>query len=340
MKILLLILFLSFTQLASAQTEFLVANFSEDYYGKVVINDTSKVFSEGSITIYDTKTDKKRIRVDSKELALSLHSGEVLANIVSLPDGEQSVIIYDDFNFDGKKDFAIEDGQNSCYRGPSFKIFLAEKNSFNLNLPFTRLAQEYCGMFQIDSNKKKIYTMTKSGCCWHEFSEFIVENNKPKAIKIVTTEKDFAFNILTEQTWNGEKMIEKKTRTIDMDREGIEKILSFTIPENDTKMILYNINNRTLNYALVKKDQTVEFFFPIETIYKNPDFKFQKKNNSCFLDFINKNTSYKIYERDDELGIEIKSDGQIYNFAGSTKTKDGSLNSLSKINLDNVVFQD
>jgi len=40
-------------------------------------------------------------------------------------------------------------------------------------------------MFEVDPKGKRIHTMTKSGCCWHQVSEYIVENNNPKAISIV-----------------------------------------------------------------------------------------------------------------------------------------------------------
>ena len=113
-----IILFTLFIKLTSAQTVFTVDSFAADYYGKVEIDDTAQVFSKGWVAIYERKTNKEIIKVVSDELALSLHHGKVIANIAELPYGEQSLIMYDDFNFDGKKDFAIEDGQNSCYHGP------------------------------------------------------------------------------------------------------------------------------------------------------------------------------------------------------------------------------
>ncbi len=332
-------IFLVFMHLTFAQTIFTVNNFSSDFYGKIEISDTSEVFSKGCIAIYDSKTNKQIIKVVSDELAISLHDGKVFANIKSLPYGEQSLIMYDDFNFDGKKDFAIEDGQNSCYHGPSFLIYLATDNGFILSEAFTRLAQEYCGMFQVDNYEKKISTMTKSGCCWHEYSEFIVENNKPKAIRITTEEQDLAFNIFTEQTWNGKTMVKKTTKTIDTEQEGIQVIFSFVIPKNGKKIILYNINDRTLNYAFIHEDNTVEFSYPIETVYKNPDFKFDSSSTNRSVTFTNKDATYKIYDLPSKLGIEIKVDGKIYNLVGDIQTRKGGLDNLLKVQLDNVVYK-
>jgi len=336
MKILATILLTILTMLTFAQKVFKVDNFSKDYYGKIQISDTSEVFTKGWVAIYDRKTNKQLIKVTSDELALELHDGKAVANIKELPYGEQSLIMYDDFNFDGKKDFAVCDGQNSCYHGPSFKIYLAANNGFLYNKDFTRLAQEYCGMFNVDSEAKKIYTMTKSGCCWHEFSEFIVVNNKPKPIKIETEEQDMPFNITTQEIWNGKSMVKKSIKTIDTDQEGIEVILSFKIPQNDKEIILYNINDRTLNYALVKKDSTVEFSYPIETVYQNPDFEFDSTTNNLAVTFKNKTAHYQVYDRPNEIGITINSDGKTYNWVGDLNTKKGSLDRLRTVKLDNV----
>src|SRR6266498_5889224 len=120
MRTLTTILLTILTTLTFAQKIFTVDNFSKGYYGKIQISDTSEVFSKGWVAIYDRKTNKQIIKVVSDELALTLHKGKAVANIKSLPYGEQSLIMYDDFNFDGKKDLAISDGQNSCYHSPSF----------------------------------------------------------------------------------------------------------------------------------------------------------------------------------------------------------------------------
>lgn len=326
-------------QFAVAQAIFTVDSFAEKYYGKLALSDTSAVFSKGWVAIYDRKTGRQMIKVDADELPLSLHDGKVLANIKSLPYGEQSVIIYEDFNFDGRKDFAICDGQNSCYHGPSFKIYLATDKKFSFNEAFTRLAQEYCGMFQVDYDTKTISTMTKDGCCWHEFSQFIVKDNKPFATNITSVDNYLPFEIITEQTWNGKSMVKKTTKRIDLDQEGIKLILSFIIPENGKKVVLYNINDRTLNYAILRKDSIVEFSYPIETVYKNPDFKFDRTPDNRSVTFKNENATYKIYDKPTKLGIEITVNGKTYHMSGSYETKTGGLDRLLNIQLDNVVNQ-
>src|SRR5690606_16191548 len=107
---------------------------------------------------------------------------------------------------------AIMDGHNSCYGGPSFRVYLATGKGFSFNEAFTRLAQEYCGMFGVDPDQKKIYTMIKSGCCWHESTQFIVKDNKPFATKITSVEHELPFEIISQQSWNGKAMVKKTTK--------------------------------------------------------------------------------------------------------------------------------
>lgn len=341
MKILTTLFLLIVSNSIFAQVVFTVDNFSKDYYGKVAIEDTSEVFSKGWVAIFDTKTNKQLVKVTSDELALELHEGKVVANIKELHYGEQSLIMYDDYNFDGRRDLAIEDGQNSCYHGPSYKVYLATKKGFAYSKDFTKLAQDYCGMFDIDSSNKIISTMTKSGCCWHQYSEFVVENNKPKAIKIVEDDQtDFPYGIHSEEIWNGKKMVKTAHRTIDLEQEGIKIVLSFTAEQNDKQVVLFNINDRTLNYALVQKDGTVEFSYPIETVYQNPDFKFDTAQTTRYVSFVNKNARYRIYEdKDGKVGIEIGVGNKDYMWLGLDGSKQGSLDELLRVKLDNVVIR-
>ncbi len=163
-----------------------IEDFSDEYYGKMKVENPEKVFSKGWVAIYDKKSNKEIIKVNSDELAFTLHDGKIKSNILQLPYGEQSNVIYKDFNFDGINDFAIMDGQKSCYHGPSFKVYLGTNGTFIYNEDFTKLAQQYCGMFNVNYEKKEINTMFKSGCCWHEYSDFKVINNIPQLVSKYT----------------------------------------------------------------------------------------------------------------------------------------------------------
>jgi hypothetical protein len=70
------------------------------------------------------------------------------------------------------------------------------------------LTKDYCGFFEVNEQEKKISTMTKSGCCWHQYSDFIVKNNNPKKVRVVTEEYSLkedgeTLTITTEKLING-----------------------------------------------------------------------------------------------------------------------------------------
>src|SRR5690606_9817462 len=47
---------------------------------------------------------------------------------------------------------------------------------------------------------------------------------------------------------------------------------------------------------LVRKDNTVEFDYPVESAYQHPDFEFDRTPDNRSVIFSNKNSTYKIYE--------------------------------------------
>lgn len=339
-NILLLIMIFISVQLYS-QTTYKIDNFSEKYVGIVTVDKgyENEIFKKGSISIIDTKTNKSIIKIESDELTFDIEeNGKVKTNVLELPYGEQSIIIYQDFNFDGIKDLAVLDGQFSCYHGPSFKIYLETKKGLIYSVAFTQLAQEYCGMFQVNYENKTLYTMTKSGCCWHQFSTFKVVNNIPKPLLIIEEDATkFPYFTSTIIEWNGEKQTEKTVKTLDIDQEGITKVLSFQLLKSKKEVILFNHNDRTLNYVLLTPKETVEFSFPLETVYQNPDFKINKPEN--LLTFKNENAIYKIYQTETKVGIKVNVNGEIYDLKGDYNTVKGSLKDITKVKLDNVIAE-
>ncbi len=322
------------------QKTFEVQNFSADYYGKVYVAQPSETFSSGWIAILDKKTNKELIKVNSEQLAIEVENEKVKANVKELPYGEQSVIIHDDFNFDGIKDFAIEDGQNSCYGGPSFQIYLGSqvKSKFVLNPYFTKLAQEYCGMFEVDSKAKKLSTMTKSGCCWHQFSEYIVVNNKPKAIKIVEDDAmNFPFSTVTTGVWNGTKMVNTTKRLVDFENDSTEILFSFKTKKDNKEIVLFR-NEDSLNYIIIN-NENVEFAFPKDSKQEDPKFTLDSKQNPTSLTFTNNLVTYKIYEENGKIGIQVNVKDSISDIEGDVTSKKGTLGKLIEAKLGNITFK-
>lgn len=340
-----IIFWLIFSLSAFGQNLYFINGFSDKYFGKLKIDAgyEQEVFKKGVISILNKSDSIEIIRIESDNLTFDLdEEGNLKTNVQELPYGEQSIIISEDFNFDGLKDLAIMDGQNSCYNGPSFQIYL-QKNELVHSPEFTRLAQEYCGMFQVNYETKTLSTMTKSGCCWHQFSEFAVVDDIPKlTLKIEEDAMDFPYITVTTIDWKNNEKKEIIEKTIDLEQDGIVEIISFELVKSKKRVILFNINDRTLNYALIKRDSLVEFNYPIETISNNHDFKIDNKETK--LIFNNGNTAYQIYENRKEnkissIGVLVTLNGKEYDLKGDLTTLKGTLRNIKIIKLDNVIVE-
>ena len=314
----------------SDQTTFIVDGFSDRYFGKVFLDDIETysdiVKGSGWIAIFDKETNQQLIKVENDQLFTWLHEGKMQANIAELPYGEQSLIMYRDFNFDDKADFAIMNGHYSCYNGPSFEIYLATDNGFEYSDDFTNLAQEYCGMFHLDYDEKQIFTMTKSGCCWHQYSTFVVEDNRPVAIKIVEegiSMSGTVWDIVEQERVNG-KMTTQQYSIFNTDAE-IDVMYSFEF-SNGKKMRLIADYDR-LHYIFTNKDEKVELYVGGE------GFRYSKKDN--MLEFENEGTSYKITS----TGIIVSTSNKKYDMKALPETIKGSLTDILEKNFDNVVIE-
>lgn len=308
----------------SGQTTFLVDNFSKDYFGKVYIADTAEVFSPGWVAVFDKKTNKQLLKINSEELTFTLHEGKVRANVQQLPYGEQSSIIYADFNFDGQEDFALMDGQNSCYHGPSFQIYLADAQGFNHSPEFTELAQDYCGMFSVVAEDQSIFTMTKSGCCWHQYSEFKVKNNIPYPIHIVEeslSANGITWNYSEEKLVNG-KMVETQYQMLDTENISEDLVLSFAF-ENKKVMRIFLYNERLFYVFTDDRDH-------IELMYDDT-FRYSAKNNT--LSFTHRQTTYTLSDRK----IIARTPARTYTMNAAANSTSGSLAKLKKMDIGNVV---
>lgn len=332
----------------ASKTTYTIKGFSDRYYGKVSIEGVGEdnYFSgPGWVAVYDAKSNKELFRVNSEELAFELHDGEVKANISELPYGEQSVLMYDDFNFDGIGDFAIMDGHNSCYGGPSFDIYLAKKNgSFEYSDAFSRLSHEYCGMFNYDESKKELYAMAKSGCCWHRYSRFVVKGNIPEEVEVIDVEHMNMYVIETIRKKDGDKMSEVTNKQLDFD--GLTPVLKFTL-ENKKTVCLFPLNE-SLNYVLMKEDGNIEFdyyFYRVDNkISEEPggygDLFLQGTSKEKTLTFSNDaNTTYEIYETPTSIGVNIYINKKKYNLKGVVSSKEGSLSDIKAKVFENVIVK-
>ena len=342
---------------ASAQNGFpiKIQDFSKIYEAVIELTAEDKIIK----TEYDEYLAPYVIRImnkkDGKEVLTSYTSdfptylinedNEALANIKELPYGSQSVLIYEDFNFDGNKDLALMSGYHSCYGGPAFNIYLATTSGFEYNSGFSVLSNEYCGMFQVDEESQTLHTMVKSGCCWHQFSEYKVIDNEPKIIKSVTHDRtgmSEPFLIQeTETVWLNNNTIETEKLLLPYD-DNMEIIASFELNRNKKKVVVFAINN-VLYYALEQPDESVEFYFPKPyydesrktTIYKSFTFDTADKT----LSFHNEDAHYTLYQTEHTVGIQVKIEGKTYDLKGLYPSLSGSLNVFDVQSLDEIEWR-
>lgn len=94
----------------------------------------------------------------------------------------QSAIFFEDYNFDGREDLAIRDGNESGYGGPSYQVYLyaPRTGKFVKSPRLTAMAHdEGLGMFEVDKKRKVLVVYSKSGCCFHQRDEFRMINDRP-----------------------------------------------------------------------------------------------------------------------------------------------------------------
>ncbi len=312
---------------ALAQT-YQIQDFSDDYYA--IIKSTNEVNNETNsiVEIRDAKTKKILISQPADiDIDYELDNSEahqlgdkISANIVSLPYGESSVLIYDDFNFDNKSDLAIKDGRYGCYGGPSYQVYLKQGRTFVHSEGFTELAQGNCGFFDIDEEKQTLHTMTKSGAAWHQYSEYKVINNKPVAVRIVEEEYNYKglLSILEKTRVNG-KMVENQYQQLAMYEEGDDSsryVYGFDL-DNGKKMILDSYDEDHLYYAFADKDGKIELYYDGQFIY---DAK-QKT-----LSFTNKPVVYEINNK----GITVKNSNKTVLLKAKVGSVGGNLNNLGR----------
>lgn len=185
--------FTLFAVAAFGQNHFELKDASKNHDVKINVENCDKDECRGRavIDLIDKKTSKKFQTFTSEDLNFYLKEDQKpTANIIQLYD-EQSPLIFDDFNFDGTEDIAIRNGNESSYGGPSYEVYVfnSTKKQFVISEELTSLAYENLGMFQTDSERKRLITYAKSGCCWHLTTEYTVVPKKG-LLKVYELEED------------------------------------------------------------------------------------------------------------------------------------------------------
>lgn len=176
-----------------AQNQFELKDASKNFDVKMNVEHCAEDECQGKATIelLDKKTSKIFQTLTSDNLNFYLNKDQKpTANIIQLYN-EQSPLIFDDFNFDGTEDMAIRNGNESSYGGPSYDVYVFNitKKQLVLSEELTVLAHENLGMFNTDSERKRLITYSKSGCCWHLTTEYSVFSQRG-LFKVYELEED------------------------------------------------------------------------------------------------------------------------------------------------------
>lgn len=312
--------------------QYQIQDFSDEYYATIKSKAYTDDDSESNVTveIKDKKTKKLLISqaagIDlDYELENSKEQGlgeQLSANIVSLPYGEHSVLIYDDFNFDNIPDLAIQDGRWGCYGGTSYQVYLKQGSRFVHSKGFTELAHGNCGFFDVDEETQTLHTMTKSGAAWHQYSDYKVINNKPVAVRIIEEEYNSKglLSIVEKTRVNG-KMIEQQYQQLIRDEgdDSSRYVYGFDL-DNNKKMVLDSYSENSgdhLYYAFADNDDKVELY------YDGP-FVYDSKQKT--LSFTNKPVVYQI----DNQGINVRNSNKTFLLKAKMGSVRGSLENLAR----------
>ena len=178
-------LFTSILYFVSSTTyaqRFLITDGSPLYDAELQVEcNTESCEGLGRVTLFKKNTKKVVEQFTSDDLNFYLDEKKLkpTVNVIELY-GEQSPLIFDDFNFDGNQDLAIRNGNEGSYGGPSYDVYVFHQNKkqFVYSEELSALTYENLGMFSVDSDKKRIITFNKSGCCYHISSEYVVVPRK------------------------------------------------------------------------------------------------------------------------------------------------------------------
>ncbi len=172
----------------------------------------------------------------------------VLADEATTSDVLANWIIYTDMNFDGQPDLALFDGHHSCYSGPAYQVYLAQAGGFTPAPEWTALAQAYCGFFDIDAERQQLHTMSKSGCCWHQYSSFAVVANHLRLVRQETIAHGVFMGLLREDTTLEHDLsthVSSERQALYLD-EAMASEAMFTVTLQDhSRVLLFDLNRDT-----------------------------------------------------------------------------------------------
>lgn len=175
MRVLYVFLFICILNISTVcfAKQFIIKDLSNRYSARIDVKDCDTTSCSGPAQIQLRDKNGKCIqRFKSQYIIIYLDKTKQFI----IPYNDQSILVVDDFNFDGSIDLAIRNGNNSGYGGPSYDVYVYNitRSKFVRSDDLTELATTKLGMFAVDHMRKRLITLEKSGCCWHLTTEYEV----------------------------------------------------------------------------------------------------------------------------------------------------------------------
>jgi hypothetical protein len=205
----------------------IVNDFSDDYYLEIDIDSHSKNnLVSGVFTIFNQDNNSQLLTHKADNFNLS-HE-----NIEINDDGNYQIkakdawfLRYEDINFDGVKDLALQKDKIGCYGSSNYEIYLNNDKSFEYSADFSEWANDYC-WYEVDKKTKTLNTTIKDGYDRRQSAIFRVENNKPKLMHRET--KEYTGNnhlVVTTEEFVSHELQTKKHDSIVFNSNEVENIL-------------------------------------------------------------------------------------------------------------------
>lgn len=200
-----------FTSTSIFAQEFFIQDGSKQYDARLTIACESDTCS-GPATVKVFKKNTHQLVETFHSDAMDIAFQGKKANVNHLYD-EQSGVFFDDFNFDGTQDIAIQNGNAGPYGSPQYDVYVFNKtkNNFVPSQALTNLASENLGMFEVNHKTKTLTTLSKDGAAWHQTQEYAVVPNKGlKLVHEITEDASGAEKVIvTERTLKNNRWVKK-----------------------------------------------------------------------------------------------------------------------------------
>ncbi len=329
--------------LSMAQTKVIpVTDFSAQYRADVTVTHHPENNPEAILRVY---------RKDNHEMLIeqaTILPDEDEQVILTLGGAGQGVLLYEDFDFDGIKDFAIMDNREECYHAPSYTVFVQEGNGFTKNQGLSQLSKNYCGFFQTDAKQQTIRMASKIGCCEHVLETYALVGKK-KRLSLQKQEKisiddSGAYEHWVQTTFkpNG-KIQRRQTRAkfIALEQNNFKPIMSFDVEDNGRKTVyvfalpsgeidvastMYQTNDVNLSFRMSKIHGVLDTVTPAI-------LHWDKDSNRLCL--VHNQVTYTIVDEKTQKGVQIsKPSGR--SFLAAVNNSQGQLKNIEKTPMVNV----